>query len=100
MECAATGSPNDRRPSAASRATTVATIDFVSEPTPKQLAAETGTAVLVSATPYHVNVTTPSRRMPRAAPGTRCAPACSRTRSLRSCSVDRRASCTPLVCAS
>jgi hypothetical protein len=49
--CAVTGSSIDNRPSSASRATTVATIDFVSEPTAKRLPAVTGAPVVTFATP-------------------------------------------------
>ena len=87
--CATMGSSSESRPASASRATTVATIDFVSEPAPKRLSAVTGAPVLTSATPENAKVSTPWRRRPTAAPGTRCAPACSRRRSASSRSFTR-----------
>ena len=49
--CAATGSSSDNRPASARRTITVATIDLVSEPTPKRVSRVTGSPVLMSPTP-------------------------------------------------
>jgi hypothetical protein len=49
--CATTGSSNDKRPSSARRAITVATIDLVKDPTLKRVSGVIGSPLVTSATP-------------------------------------------------
>ena len=71
--CAATGSSNEYRPASARRSATVAAIGLPSDPTANRVSARDGLARGgVGHTGYAV-IRTPSRRMPRAAPGNRVA---------------------------
>ena len=78
------GRPATAWPASARRASTVATIDFVRDPTAKRVPGVTGSRSRTSATPWQATDTVPLRRMPSAAPGTEWRPAWSPSKAASS----------------